>query len=249
MLFGRSSRELFPPRCFYLFLKIPHIPLSYPRCDGDHFPQKIYILPRGELRGYCGILDEARAHIVWKNLTFPCEKSGSYLRASRLTPGTVEAKPRTNRALASQISAPLSSCVPSCPPSVPNSTRFSGASKVSGTDAVYDDLLEPIPSPPVSSVLGEIEFGRKPLFESDCSLAAAALNPGMLKSGKVMRLNKSLYGLKQASRTWHAHLTTCLQRLGFEQCMTDVYICFTFDRGWTCVWQSQQLCTSMIFLR
>ena len=42
-------------------------------------------------------------------------------------------------------------------------------------------------------------------------------------SGKVVRLNKRLYGLKQASRTWHAHLTTCLKRLGFEQCMT--YVC------------------------
>ena len=35
-------------------------------------------------------------------------------------------------------------------------------------------------------MLGEIEFGRKHLFESDCSLAAAALNPGMLKYGKVL---------------------------------------------------------------
>ena len=43
-------------------------------------------------------------------------------------------------------------------------------------------------------------------------------------SGKVVRLNKSLYGLKQTSRTWHAHLTTCLKRLDFEQCMTDVYV-------------------------
>ena len=41
-------------------------------------------------------------------------------------------------------------------------------------------------------------------------------------SGKVVRLNKRMYGLEQASRTWHAHLTTCLKRLGFEQCMTDV---------------------------
>ena len=43
-------------------------------------------------------------------------------------------------------------------------------------------------------------------------------------SGKIMRLNKRLYELKQASRTWHAHLTTCLQILGFEQCMTDVCV-------------------------
>ena len=35
-------------------------------------------------------------------------------------------------------------------------------------------------------------------------------------SGKVVRLNKSLYGLKQASRTGHAHLTMCLEKLGFE---------------------------------
>ena len=41
---------------------------------------------------------------------------------------------------------------------------------------------------------------------------------------KVVRLNKSLYGLKQASRTWHAHLTMCLLRLGFEQCLTDVRV-------------------------
>ena len=32
-----------------------------------------------------------------------------------------------------------------------------------------------------------------------------------------MRVNKSLYGLKQASRSWHAHLITCLKTLGFQQ--------------------------------
>ena len=37
-----------------------------------------------------------------------------------------------------------------------------------------------------------------------------------------MRLNKRFHGLKQAWRTWHAHLTACLQRLGFEQCLSDV---------------------------
>ena len=43
-------------------------------------------------------------------------------------------------------------------------------------------------------------------------------------SGKVVRLNKSLYGLKQASRAWHAPLTICLKRLGFEQCVTDACV-------------------------
>ena len=135
------------------------------------------------------ILDAAGAHIMGKNLTFPCEKSGSYLRATRLAPGTVGARPRTNRALASHISTPLSSCVPSFPPSVPSSSQFSSASKISGIDAACGDLLEPTPSPPVSSVLGEIEFGRKPLFESDCFLTAAALNPGMMKHGRVVDIN------------------------------------------------------------
>ena len=60
--------------------------------------------------------DATGAHTVGENLIFLSEKSGSYLRASRLAPGTVGAKPRTNRTLASQISAPLNRCVPFCPP-------------------------------------------------------------------------------------------------------------------------------------
>ena len=61
------------------------------------------------------ILDAAGAHIMGENPTFFCDKSGSYLRATRFVPGIVGAKPRTNRALTSQIHAPLSSCVPSFP--------------------------------------------------------------------------------------------------------------------------------------
>lgn len=36
-----------------------------------------------------------------------------------------------------------------------------------------------------------------------------------------MRLLRSLYGLKQASRTWHYHLVRGMLRLDFEQCKFD----------------------------
>ena len=35
-------------------------------------------------------------------------------------------------------------------------------------------------------------------------------------SGKIVRLDKNLYGLKQASRQWHAHLTEVLIELGIR---------------------------------
>ena len=40
-------------------------------------------------------------------------------------------------------------------------------------------------------------------------------------SGKVVRLLRSLYGLKQASRTWHQTLIRVMKLLGFEQCPSD----------------------------
>ena len=50
-------------------------------------------------------------------------------------------------------------------------------------------------------------------------------------SGKITRLNKSLYGLKQASRPWHAHLTRCLLRLGFVQCLADACVVRLMEVG------------------
>lgn len=43
-------------------------------------------------------------------------------------------------------------------------------------------------------------------------------------SVKIVRLKKSFYFLKQASRTWHAHVTIYLKGLGFEQCKADVCV-------------------------
>ena len=43
-------------------------------------------------------------------------------------------------------------------------------------------------------------------------------------SAKIVRLNKSLYGLKQTSRQWYAHLTRRLLSLGFVQCLADACV-------------------------
>ena len=40
-------------------------------------------------------------------------------------------------------------------------------------------------------------------------------------SGKVVRLGKSLYGLRHASRTFNKRLVQDLKTIGFEQCLTD----------------------------
>ena len=50
-------------------------------------------------------------------------------------------------------------------------------------------------------------------------------------SGNIVRLNKSLYGLKQASRSWHAHLTTCLKTPGFQQCLAGACVFRLVEEG------------------
>ena len=40
-------------------------------------------------------------------------------------------------------------------------------------------------------------------------------------SGRVLRLRKSLYGLKQAGRRWYQKFTQILSSLGFQQCKVD----------------------------
>ena len=50
-------------------------------------------------------------------------------------------------------------------------------------------------------------------------------------SGKVMRLRRSLYGLKHASRTWNYHFVKGMKALGFEQCKADAYVMCLVEDG------------------
>ena len=48
---------------------------------------------------------------------------------------------------------------------------------------------------------------------------------------KNVRLNRSLYGLKQASRSWHNHLITHIKNLGLEQRLADACLLLLVESG------------------
>ena len=50
-------------------------------------------------------------------------------------------------------------------------------------------------------------------------------------SGKIVRLNRSLYGLKQGSRSWHHHLITHMKSLGFGQSLADACVLRLIESG------------------
>ena len=50
-------------------------------------------------------------------------------------------------------------------------------------------------------------------------------------SGLIVKLNRSLYGLRQAAREWHATLKKCLVQLGFEQCLADACVFRLCEEG------------------
>ena len=49
-------------------------------------------------------------------------------------------------------------------------------------------------------------------------------------SGKVCRLRKSLYGLKQSPRAWFSHFSDVILSIGFTRCHSD-HTCFIQHRS------------------
>ena len=50
-------------------------------------------------------------------------------------------------------------------------------------------------------------------------------------SEKIVKLSKSFYSLRQASRQWYALLRKCLLPLGFVQCLADSCVFCFVERG------------------
>ena len=47
----------------------------------------------------------------------------------------------------------------------------------------------------------------------------------------IVRLDRSLYGSKQASRTWHQRLVRGMKYLGFEQCASEACVVRLMENG------------------
>ena len=110
------------------------------------------------------VSDASGTHIIGANLTFPCSSSGSYLRATRLPAGTVGARRRQGDMRATNLLRQLGHLIPppSQEPPPPRRNMCATGLQNSNVPGVVT-VLEPTPFPPLSSVLGEIQFvGKTP---------------------------------------------------------------------------------------
>ena len=98
------------------------------------------------------VSDASAVYIIGTNLTLPRRSSKSYLRATRLPAGTVEARKRQSDVRANNLLRQLRQSL------LPLSQ---GTTPPLRNSCVHIGLLGPIPFPPFSSVLGKIEFVGK----------------------------------------------------------------------------------------
>ena len=108
------------------------------------------------------VSDASGTHIIGENMTYPRSSSVSYLRATRLPAGTVGGRRRQGDMRATnilrQLRHPVRPSTQEIPPRRNMCVTGIHDSNVSGAATV----LEPTPFPPLSSMLGEIQFVGKP---------------------------------------------------------------------------------------
>ena len=140
------------------------------------------------------VSDASGTHIIGANLTFPRSSSGSYLRATRLLAGTVGTRRRQGDMRATNLLRQLGHPIPPPTQELPPRRNMCATGLQNSNVPGLVTVLEPTPFPPLSSVLGEIQFVGKTPYRSACRigyppLAAAALIPGPLKHGKKVDIN------------------------------------------------------------
>ena len=139
------------------------------------------------------VSDAFGTHIIGANLTFPRSSSGSYLRAIRLLAGTAGARRRQGDMRATNLLRQLRHLIPPPPQDVSPRRNMCAIGLQNYNVPGVVTILEPTPFPPLSSVLGEIQFVGKTPCRPACRigtpLAATALNPGPLKHSKEVDIN------------------------------------------------------------
>ena len=104
------------------------------------------------------VSDASGTHIIGANLTFPRSSSGSYLRATRLSAGTVGARRRQGDMRVTNLLRQLGHPIPPPPQEIPpRRNMYATGSHNSNVPGVVT-VLEPTPLPLLSSGLGEIQF-------------------------------------------------------------------------------------------
>ena len=148
------------------------------------------------------VSDASGTHIIGANLTFPRSSSGSYLRAMRLPAGTVGARRRQGDMRATNLLRQLGHPIPPPPQEISLRRNMCATGLLNSNVPGVVTVLEPTPFPPLSSVLGEIQFVGKtpsrPESRIGTPLAAAALTPGPLTYGKEVCINHLYVSLAHA---------------------------------------------------
>ena len=109
------------------------------------------------------VSDASSTHIIRTNLTFPRSSSRSYFRATRLLARTVGARRRQGDMRATNLLRQLRHPVPPPPQEIPPPQTHvrDWYARLKCFGDCYRTVLEPIPFPHLSYVLGDIKFVGK----------------------------------------------------------------------------------------